>query len=611
MNSTFECQLTILESLADNWLSKQLFKWTFGLNKFICLAHRIINSIKKRNGEPKDIKNLKLGTLGYPKFREKQGYGASHSTCHNNLWYIFSNLKRKGRAADFYWLFIRYYSVECQPVNIIKKINNIIELSNKFSNNKLNIKLYSLFFDKEIYYLAYNNLIKSNSSYLLKDYDHTLLNSIFDAWLIYIIQSMRDESFIFKPARSILLLKKNGNCRKLSIAGLRDKIIQEVIRLILEAVFEPIFSNNSHGFIKKRSCHSALYQVEKDFQLSKWIIKCDIINFFDNVQYNLIINQLRARITDIRLLNLIHKYFNAGYSFDSRFISNNLVGIPKWDVLSPLLFNIILNKLDLFILKLKNNVDNEIIFKIDINYQQLKGKKKFFSIEEDISRLSYVRYLDDFIIGLCVPYIEVLILSKKLEDFILNDLGIDAKINIINFSINTVNFLGTLITLGKTLQKKFNDSINDYRIKIIDRRKKERKILFFAPIMDIKNKLIYHKFIDSNNVIIPKFTWLSRSIKEIISLYNNVIKCILIYYSFVYNFSDIIRLLWNIMNISCAKLLASKLKLGTVRQVFLNFGNPIKYDGLFLFKPKILKIKNKSFISIKKVNTSALNLNAI
>ena len=158
LNSTFKCQLTILDSLADNWLSKQLFKWTFGLNKFICLAHRIVNSIKKRNGEPKDIKNLKLGTLGYPKFREKHGYGASHSTCHNNLWYVFGNSKRKGRASDFYWLFIRYYSVECQPVNIIKKINNIIELAKKFPNNRLNVTLYSLFYDKEIYYLAYNNL---------------------------------------------------------------------------------------------------------------------------------------------------------------------------------------------------------------------------------------------------------------------------------------------------------------------------------------------------------------------------------------------------------------------------------------------------------------------
>lgn len=585
LNSTFECQLTILESLADNWLSKQLFKWTFGLNKFICLAHRIINSIKKRNGEPKDIKNLKLGTLGYPKFREKHGYGASHSTCHINLWYVFGNSNRKGRAADFYWLFIRYYSVECQPFNIIKKINNIIELSKKFPNNKLNITLYSLFYDKEIYYLAYNNLIKSNSRDMLKDLDYTLLNGISDAWLIDIIQSMRDESFIFKPARSILILKKDGNCRQLSIAGLRDKIIQEVIRLILEAVFEPIFSNNSHGFRKKRSCHSALYQVEKDFQVSRWIIKCDIMNFFDNVQYNLVINQLRTRISDNRLLNLIYKYFNTGYNFNSRFISNNLVGIPKWDILSPLLFNIILYKLDLFILKLKNNVDKGIISKIDINYQQLKVKKSYFSIEENSSRLSYVRYLDDFIIGLCVPYTEVLNLSKKLEDFILKDLGIVAKINIINFSTDTVNFLGTLIILGKTFQKKINQFNNDCIIKTIDQRK-EKKILFFAPIVDIKNKLIYHNFINSNNVIVPKFTWLSKDIKEIINLYNNVIESILNYYSFVFNFSDLMRLLWNIMSISCAKLLASKLKLGTVRQVFLNFGNPIKYNGLALLKPK-------------------------
>lgn len=611
LNSTFKCQITILENLADYRFSKQLFKWTFGLNKFICLAQGIMNSFKKRKGGPKDIKNLKLGTLGYPKFHKKYGYGASHSTCHL-YWYAFGNSNGKGRAAVFYRLFVRNYSVECQPKNIITRINDIVKLAKKYPNKRLNVKLYSLLYDKEIYYLAYENF-KSNSSNKLTNLDLTILDIFSDELILEIIKSLRDESFNFQSSRLVFISQKEKNFRKLAIAGFKDKIIQEAIKIILEAVFEPTFINNNHGYRKGKSSRSALCQINNDFKTSKWIIKCDIVNFFDNIEHDIFLFILKERIADVRLLNLIVKYLNSGYGFNSKSISYDLIGIITQDGdLNSLFSNIILNKFDQFIINLKNETDKSFKLKLNNEYQVLnlkkdlvtkKEEKLIISLENNLlninnymnkdlnfRKLSYVRYVDNFIIGFCGPYSESLLLSKKVEDFILKNFQLTTKINIYNFNNQTVKFLGTLITLGDSFKSKFNKSVYDQKKKLYQRIKK--RILFFAPILDIKDKLINHNFMDSNNNIIPKFIWLFMDIKEIISSYNSIIKEILNYYSFVNNYMDLASLIWNVISLSCAKLLATKLKLGTAKQVFLKFGNPISFNGMSLFKPKCLMERN-------------------
>ena len=208
LNSTSECQFTILKSSADNKLFKQLFKWTFGLNKFICLTHGIRNSYKRWKGEPKNIKNLKLGTLGYPKSCKGYGYGVYRSTrllFFNNK-YVPSNVGRRGRITEFYWLFIRSYSVESQPKNITNKLNNIVEISNKYSQNKLNVKLYSLLYDKELYYIAYNHL--KNKKNTTSTLEYNTFEGISDDWINETIKSLKNESFQFKPTKKIRIFKK-------------------------------------------------------------------------------------------------------------------------------------------------------------------------------------------------------------------------------------------------------------------------------------------------------------------------------------------------------------------------------------------------------------------
>jgi nicotine oxidoreductase len=570
-----------------------------------------MNSFKRWKGEPKDIKNLKLGTLGYPKFRKKYGYGVNRSThlLLNNR-YMPSNVGRRGRITEFYWLFTRNYSVESQPINIINRLNNIVEVSSKYSQNRLNVKLYSLLYDKELYYIAYNQL-KSKIGNMTPALEPTTLDGLSEDWINEIIISLKNESFKFKPARKVKIPKPKGGFRVLSIAGPRDKIVQEAIRIILEAVFDPIFSKDSHGFRKQKSCHSALYQIKNEFQVARWIINCDIVQFFDNIEHPILMNILKKRISDHRMLNLIQKYLNSGYGFDSRNISYNLIEIPQGGVLSPLLSNIILNELDNYILLKKNQINKGLKPKINPEYLKIKAKKDWAIKKGNIKkillyknellklnyynennsefrRLIYVRYADDFVIGFRGPYAEAKCISIDINNFLQNELNLLSTSKVLNLTTDSIKFLGTIIHLGgviiQSITKQNNVSSSSYKRRI------NKRLLLFAPLKDIKYKLIKHNFINKNSEIIPKFIWIHRPIKEIIELYNSVLRGILNYYSFVNNRGDLVSLLWNTVQFSCAKLLAAKMKLKTSRQVFKKYGQPINFEGSFLYKPSYSKI---------------------
>jgi retron-type reverse transcriptase len=117
---------------------------------------------------------------------------------------------------------------------------------------------------------------------------------------------MKDESFQFKPGRRIQIPKVgSSSTRPLTIAPPRDKLVQEVMRMIIEAIFEPIFSTNSHGFRQGRSCHTALRQVKTQFGASSFIIEGDIPKCFDSFDHHILMALLAKRISDERFLNLI------------------------------------------------------------------------------------------------------------------------------------------------------------------------------------------------------------------------------------------------------------------------------------------------------------------
>lgn len=494
---------------------------------------------------------------------------------------------------------------------IITKLNSIIEISKKYPTKSLNVSLYSLLFYKDLYYLAFNNL-KFKRMTLVSWLDEAIrINSFSDATIISIIGSLKNESFKFKPPLAVNRpnLKGKGGFRTLFIACQRDKIIQEVIRIILEIVFKPIFTADIYGFRKKPGYHSALLRIRKEFQVVRWIIKCDIVKFFGKIEHTILMNIIKNRIKDQRMLNLIYKFLNAGYAFNSITARHDVVEVLQWDALSPLLYDIFLSKLDRFIgqdQKTTNKGIKQIVITPEYsnpptnkhlvittnNYNNIVKSNNlvlepcypFYIDHPNFRRLLYVRYAADFIIGFRGPFSEAKFVAKSIENFLQDTLMLKFETKIYNLSQNGVKFLGAIIKFSSEFKIKFiNKHPNVSNNSQIVKQCFNKRLLLTVPITDIKNKLIKLGFLNSRSSPIPKLIWISSPLNEIIRLYNSVINNFLNYYSFANNMGQLVRFFWYVMQLSCAKLLANKLKLKTSK-VFKKLGNPIritKYNVLF------------------------------
>lgn len=308
-------------------------------------------------------------------------------------------------------------------------------------------RLYRLLYNKDFYWNAYCK-IASKEGNLIKVVDDDTIDGFYEKKIEKLIEEIRTERYYPKPARKKYIPKSNDKLRPLSIPSFSDKLVQEVIREILEVIYEPHFSENSHGFRPNKSCHTALYQIKKNWRGVKWVIEGDITSFFDNISHEKLLEILSRKIDDNRFLRLIDKFLKAGYMEDWKKYET-YSGTPQGGILSPILANIYLNEFDKFIERICEQYSYGELRRRNPEYNKLNCKYHYYSnkgqMDKGYSRVKYCRYADDFVIGIWNDKATAERIRDFAKEFLENELLIELnqeKTLTTNLKDENVKFLG-------------------------------------------------------------------------------------------------------------------------------------------------------------------------
>lgn len=233
-------------------------------------------------------------------------------------------------------------------------------------------RLYRNLFNPAFYWAAYQNLY-ANQGAMTPGTDGQTMDAMSDARIQALIDSLRDHRYQPQPARRQYIPKKSGGQRPLGIPAANDKLVQEVVRLLLASIYEPTFSSRSHGFRPQRSCHTALQQIQETFTGVKWFVEGDIRAYFDSIDHHRLVGLLRRRIHDEAFLALIWKFLKAGYLEDWTWHAT-YSGAPQGSGLSPLLANLYLHELDQFMDDYKAQFDRGDRRALNLAYARLSGR---------------------------------------------------------------------------------------------------------------------------------------------------------------------------------------------------------------------------------------------
>ena len=494
----------------------------------------------------------------------------------------------------------------------MKPTSEILERIEKCSSEHKDgvfTRLYRYLLREDIYYAAYQKLY-ANKGATTQGIDDDTADGFSDFYIKELIQSLKDGTYKANPVRREYIPKKNGKLRPLGIPSFRDKLLQEVVRMILEAIYEGSFDNNSHGFRPKRSCHTALQQIQKSFNGTRWFIEGDIKGFFDNINHNTLIDILRKRIDDERFLRLIRKFLNAGF-IENWVFNKTYSGTPQGGIISPILANIYLDQLDTYmreyiqkfnkgkeradnpervkfeygksraVLKLKAVTDREERKSIvkEIKHFDKERAKIPCGVDMDANfrRLKYVRYADDFLCAVIGTKKEAEAIKQDIKKFLSEKLSLELsdEKTLITHGRKSAKFLGYEIYIRKSVLTKRNKA---GRLT----RPFNNKVYLKMPTQVIRKKLLDYgaleiKMHNGKEFYKPKHRpyLINSDDLEILERYNAEIRGIYNFYSIANNCHSLHTFKY-IMEYSMYKTYASKYR-SSVVQICKKY----KKDGVF------------------------------
>lgn len=487
-------------------------------------------------------------------------------------------------------------------------------------------RLYRNLYNKEFFFDAYSNIYAKQGN-MTKGTDGKTIDGMSIQRIESLIKELKDESYQPNPSNRIYIDKKGStNKRPLGIPSVDDKLVQEVLRNILEAIYEPVFTDTSHGFRANKSCHSALKQIQTNFTGVKWFVEGDIKGFFDNIDHHILINLLRKRIKDEKFINLIWKFLKAGYLEEWKF-HNTFSGTPQGGIISPILSNIYLNELDMYMKRYAESFNKGKKRKRTHEYRALEWKltklkisdetwktmnepektehqkkiKELYKIrnnmtatdpfDQDFKRVLYTRYADDFLIGVIGSKADAEKIKNDIKNFLYKELNLELseqKTLITHATKKKARFLSYDITLSVSKQAK-----RDKNGKL--QRHNSAKVMLYVP----KEKWV-GKLVEKNMVRMKGNHWIALHRKsltsyddlEIISIYDSELRGFYEYYKIANNASVINKMAY-FVEYSMYKTFASKYKT-SMTQVIDKFS----VNGIFTIKYETKTgIKHKRLIS--------------
>ena len=474
-------------------------------------------------------------------------------------------------------------------------------------------RLYRILFNEEMFYVAYQRIYAKEGN-MTKGSDGQTIDNMSLKRIEKLIDTLKDETYQPQPSKRVYIPKKNGKKRPLGVPTFNDKLIQEVVRMVLEAIYEGSFEYTSHGFRPNRSCHTVLTHIQNEFSGAKWFVEGDIKGFFDNINHDVLINILLERIADERFIRLIRKFLKAGYVEGWQF-HNTYSGTPQGGIISPILANIYLDKLDKYIKeytakfdkgkkrkfsresmdfgnarkrivrRLKSVKDEMQRAKLILELKAIEQERAKYPNGDEMDagyrRLKYARYADDFIVGIIGSKQDAQQVKEDIKNFLADRLALELsdEKTLVTHTERPAKFLGYEITVRKS-----NEQRRDKRGRLRRTYGKRvclnvstetvRKKLFDWGVLELTNrdgKEIWKPKCKSGLIFNDDLEILDSYNREIVGFYN--------YYSIANNCAHALNNFSYIMEYSMYKTFAGKYKCRTRK-----INKKYRKNGRFIIK---------------------------